>query len=45
MESCGGAHYWARKARSVGHEVVILDPRFVKAFRVGQKTDANMLLQ
>ena len=41
MESCGGAHYWARKARSVGHEVVILDPRFVKAFRVGQKTDAN----
>ncbi len=22
MEACGGAHYWARKARSIGHEVL-----------------------
>jgi transposase len=41
METCGGAHYFARVARSNGHEVMLLDARFVKAFRQGQKTDAN----
>lgn len=41
MESCGSASYWARLAQSYGHDVTLLSPRFVKAFRVGQKTDAN----
>jgi transposase len=41
MEACGGAHYFARVAKGHGHKVMLLDARFVKAFRQGQKTDAN----
>ena len=44
MEACGSAHHIARTARSMGHEVMLLPPRFVKAFRQGQKTDANDVL-
>jgi len=41
MESCGGAHYWARFAQSLGHKVMPIPPKQVKPFRTGQKTDAN----
>lgn len=41
MESCGGTHYWARFAKQVGHHVKSINARKVKAFRQGQKTDAN----
>lgn len=41
MEACGGAHYFARVAKLYGHKVMVLDARFVKAFRQAQKTDAN----
>lgn len=41
MESCGGTHYWARLARSLGHEVMPIPPKQVKPFRTGQKTDSN----
>jgi transposase len=41
MEACGGSHYWCRYAQSLGHEVKALPARRVKAFRQGQKTDAN----
>jgi len=41
VESCGGAHYWARFARSLGHKVMVIPPKQVKPFRTGQKTDAN----
>lgn len=41
MESCGGAHYWARFAQSLGHKVMVIPPKQVKPFRTGQKTDAN----
>jgi len=41
MESCGGAHYWCRKAKALGHEVIAISARRVKAFRQGQKTDAT----
>lgn len=41
MESCGGAHYWARFALSLGHKVMVIPPKQVKPFRTGQKTDAN----
>ncbi len=37
MEACGGAHYWARKQRKQGHEVRLLQAKFVKAFRMGNK--------
>ncbi|OTA19307.1 transposase [Xenorhabdus beddingii] len=39
MEACGGAHYWARELRKLGHEVRLLQARFVKAFRMGNKND------
>ncbi|MGZ4981392.1 MAG: hypothetical protein ACXWE4_08915 [Methylobacter sp.] len=32
MEACGGAHHWAREFMKLGHEVVLLNARFVKAF-------------
>jgi len=41
MESCGGTHYWARMAKNAGHLVKSIHARTVKAFRQGQKTDAN----
>ena len=41
MESCGGTHYWCRKAKGFGHKVIAISARRVKAFRQGQKTDAS----
>ena len=41
MESCGGAHYWARFSQSLGHQVMPIPPKQVRPFRTGQKTDAN----
>lgn len=41
MEACGGAHYWAREFKKLGHEVVLLNARYVKAFVVGNKNDFN----
>jgi len=41
MEACGGTHYWARYAIEHGHKVKTMSARRVKAFRQGQKTDAN----
>ena len=33
MEACGSAHYWGRLAQQHGHEVRLLPPQHVKAFR------------
>lgn len=41
LEACGGAHYWARELTKLGHEVVLLNAKFVKAFVVGNKNDFN----
>jgi len=41
MEACGGAHHWAREFMKLGHEVVLLNARFVKAFAIGNKNDFN----
>ena len=41
MESFSGTHYWARYAKQAGHHVKSINARQVKAFRQGQKTDAN----
>ena len=32
MESCGGAHHWARFAERAGHRPVLLSPQFVKPY-------------
>jgi len=41
LEACGGAHYWARELVKLGHQVVLLNARFVKGFVVGNKNDFN----
>lgn len=40
METCGGAHHWAREMRGLGHEVKLIAPRYVKPFVKRQKNDA-----
>jgi transposase len=40
MEACGAAHYWARELRTLGHEVVLLPPQYVKPYVKRSKTDA-----
>lgn len=41
MEACGGAHYWARKFVSFGHEVRLMNPCFVKPYVKSNKNDFN----
>ena len=41
MEACGSAHYWAKQARALGHQPVLISARFVKKFVEGHKTDKN----
>lgn len=41
LEACGGAQYWARQIQAYGHEVKVMAPRHVRAFRWGQKNDYN----
>jgi transposase len=40
MEACGSAHYWAREMISLGHEVKLIAPQYVKPFVKRQKNDA-----
>jgi transposase len=32
IEACGGSHHWARALQSLGHEVKILPPQYVKPY-------------
>ena len=41
MESCGTGHYWARKLTALGHQVRLIDARFVKPYRKSDKNDRN----
>jgi transposase len=41
MEACGSAHHWARELTKLGHEVILLNARYVKSFVVGNKNDFN----
>ena len=40
IEACGGAHYWARKLRAMGHTVKLMAPQFVKPYVKANKNDA-----
>ena len=40
LEACGGAHWWARKIRDLGHEVVLLHAKYVRPFVKTNKTDS-----
>ena len=39
MEACGSAHYWARQLQSLGHEVRLISPQFVKPYVKSNKHD------
>ena len=41
MESCGGAHYWARRLQACGFRVRMIAPQFVKPYVKSNKNDAN----
>jgi len=41
MESCCGAHYWARRFQAMGHKVKLIAPHFVKPFVKSNKNDAH----
>jgi len=41
MEACASAHYWAREIQKLGHEVRLINPRFVKAYVKSNKSDPN----
>lgn len=44
MEACGGAHDWARKLQSLGHEVRLIAPQYVKPFVKRNKNVAVVAL-
>ncbi len=41
MESCGGAHHWARRLQGLGFKVKLIAPQFVKPYVKSNKNDAN----
>src|ERR1700687_3084480 len=41
METCGGAHHWARKLIEQGHTVKLMAPSFVKPYVEANKSDRN----
>jgi transposase len=40
VEACGTAHHWAREIRSVGHEVKLISPAYVKPYVKRNKNDS-----
>lgn len=41
VEACASAHFWARTLISMGHQVKLIAPQFVKPYVKGNKNDAN----
>jgi len=41
MEACGGANYWAREIKALGHKVKLIAPQYVKPYVKGNKNDYN----
>jgi transposase len=41
METCSGAHHWGRWLQKQGHEVRLMNPRYVKAYVKTNKNDAR----
>ena len=41
MEACASAHYWGREIMTLGHEVRLIPPLYVKPFLKRQKNDAT----
>lgn len=41
MEACASSHFWGRLCISLGHEVRLISPQFVKPFVKSNKNDRN----
>ncbi len=41
LEACGGAHYWARTLRKLGHDPRIIAAKHVTPYRTKGKNDLN----
>ena len=41
LEACASAHYWARALQTLGHEVRLIPPQYVKPFVKTNKNDAS----
>ncbi len=41
MEACATAHHWAREFQQLGHQVKLIHPAFVAAYRKSGKNDFN----
>lgn len=41
IEACGSSNYWARRLRSVGHNVRQISPQYVKPYVKTNKNDCN----
>lgn len=41
MEACAGSHHWARQFERLGHEPRLMNPRDVKPYVRGDKTDEH----
>jgi transposase len=41
VEACGTAHHWARRLESLGHEVRLMAPAYVKPYVKRNKTDSR----
>ena len=40
IEACAGGHHWARELRSLGHDVRLIPPQYVRPFVKTNKNDA-----
>jgi len=41
LEACASAHYWARELQTLGHEVRLIPPQYVRPFVKTNKNDAT----
>lgn len=41
LEACGSSHHWARELTTLGHEVRLIPPQYVKPFVKRAKNDRN----
>jgi transposase len=41
MEACGSANYWGREFKKLGHEVKLINPKYVKPYVKRNKNDMN----
>jgi transposase len=39
LEACGGSHHWARRLATMGHQVRLIPPQYVKPYVKRSKTD------